>query len=223
MSDWRAFVTLVGKDVAVERRTHQALAVMLIFSLLVLVVLSFALELRVENARQVAPGALWVALAFASVLGLNRSLAQERDDGCLEGLMLAPIERSTLFAAKAAANLLFLAAIGAILLPVSTVLLGVNLLRADLALVVFLGAVGLSTAGTLLATMAAHTRAREVLLPVLLLPLSVPLLIAGAKATAGLLDGGGMATVGAWLRLLAGFDVAWAAASYLVSAYVLAE
>jgi len=223
MSGWRPFLALVGKDLVVERRTHQALATMFVFSLLVLVILSFAFELRIGNAQQVAPGALWVALAFAAVLGLNRSLAQEREDGCLEGLMLAPMERSTIYLAKAASNLLFLVATQAIVLPVFSVLLGVDVLRADLALVLFLGALGLAAAGTLVATMAAQTRAREVLLPVLLLPLSVPLLIAGAKATAGVLDGGGLAGVSGWLRLLAGFDVAWAAASYLISATILEE
>jgi len=223
MSSWRKTWALIAKDIAIERRTRESLNVMFVFSVMVVVILNFAFELRVENIRQVAPGALWVAFAFAGVLGLNRSLAREREDGCLEGLMLAPIDRSAIFVAKAAANLLFILGAEAIVLPLFTVLFGVNVLRADLAVVLLLGTVGLAAVGTLLAAMAAHTRARDVLLPILLLPVSVPLLIAAAKATGGLLDGVGLAGVAGWLQLLSAFDVLFVAASYVLFGYVVEE
>ncbi len=214
---------LVAKDLAVERRTRETLNVMFVFSVMVVVIFNFAFELRVENVRQVAPGALWVAFAFAGVLGLNRSLAREREDGCLEGLMLAPVDRNAIFVAKVVANFLFMAGAEAVVLPLFTVLFGVNVLRADLAIVLFLGTAGLAAVGTLLAAMAVHTRARDVLLPILLLPVSVPLLIAAAKATSGLLDGLGLAGVAGWLQLLGAFDAVFIAVSYVLFEYVLEE
>jgi len=214
---------LIAKDLAVERRTREALTTMFVFSVMVVVILNFAFELRVENVRQVAPGALWVAFAFAGVLGLNRSLAREREDGCLEGLMLAPLDRTAIFVAKAVANLFFMLGSEAVVLPLFTVLFGMNVVRADLAAVILLGTVGLAAVGTLLAAMAVHTRARDVLLPILLLPVSVPLLIAAAKATGGLLDGAGLAGVAGWLQLLGAFDVLFAAVSYVLFEYVVEE
>ncbi len=223
MSYCRKTWALIGKDLAVERRTRESLSVMLVFSLMVVVILSFAFELRVDNVRQVAPGALWVAIAFAGVLGLNRSLAREHEDGCLEGLMLAPVDRSAIYLAKAAANLLTMAGTEVVILPLFSALFGIGMLRPDLALVLLLGTLGLAAAGTLLSTMAVHTRARDVLLPVLLLPVSVPLLIASTKATAGLLDGAGLAAVASWLQLLAVCDAVFLGASLAMFEYVVEE
>lgn len=223
MSYWRKTWALIAKDLALERRTREAFSVMFLFAVMVVVIFNFAFELRVDNVLQVAPGALWVAFAFAGVLGLNRSLAHEREDGCLEGLMLAPVDRGVIFVAKAVANLLFIGGTEVIILPLFTVLFGVSVLRADLLVVLLLGTVGLAALGTLLSAMAVHTRARDVLLPVLLLPISVPLLIAAARATAGLLDGVGLSGVAGWLQLLMAFDVVFAAVSYVLFEYVLEE
>jgi heme exporter protein B len=223
MSFWRKTWALIAKDLAVESRTRESLNVMFVFSVMVVVIFNFAFELRVDNVLQVAPGALWVAFAFAGVLGLNRSLAREREDGCLEGLMLAPLDRSAIYLAKAAANLIFMAGSELIILPLFTVLFGVNVVRPDLLVVLLLGTVGLAAVGTLLSAMAVHTRARDVLLPVLLLPVSVPLLISAAKATAGILDGGGLAGVGTWVRLMGAFDLIFVAVSYVLFDFVLEE
>lgn len=221
MSTWRKVWALVAKDLAAERRSGELLTIMIVFGVMVLAILNFAFDLRVDNVFQVAPGALWVAIAFAGILGLNRSLAREHEDGGLEGLMLAPMDRSTIYLAKAAGNLAFMTASELVIMPLFTVLFGVNVMRVDLLLVVFLGTLGLAGVGTLFATMVGRTRARDVLLPVLLLPVSVPLLIAASKATAGLLDGVGMAGIGGWLRLLAGFDLVLITASYALFEYVL--
>lgn len=223
MSYWRKVWALVTKDLTIEWRTRESFSLVFVFSLMVVVILSFAFELRVDNALQAAPGALWVAFAFAGILGLNRSLARERENACLEGLMLAPIDRSAIFVAKAVANLLFIGGAELMILPVFALLFDVNMLRLDLLLVLLLGTVGLAAAGTLLATMVMQTRARDVLLPVLLLPLSVPLLIATTKATAGLLDNASLAEVGVWLRMLVAFDVLFSSMSYAVFEFVIEE
>lgn len=223
MSAWRQMRALIGKDLALERRGRESLAVMLVFGLLVVLILSFAFDLRVEDARQAVPGALWVALAFAGVLGLSRSQARDLEDACIEGLTLAPVPRSTLYLSKATANLLCMAGSAAVILPVSSVLFAVNVVRLDLAVVVLLGLVGLAGLGTLLAAVAVQTPARELLLPVLLLPASVPLLVATSNATAGVLDGTGLAGVRPWLGLVGAFDVIFVAASCALFEYVMEE
>jgi heme exporter protein B len=223
MSYWRKVGALIAKDLIVERRTRQALGTMLVFAVTVLVTLSFAFDLRVANASEVAPGALWVAIAFASVLGLNRSLSREQEDGAWEGLLLAPVERNAIYIAKAVGNLLTMAGVELVLLPLATALLGADLLQPAVILVVALGTFGLASLGTLLATVASETRARDALLPILLLPLSVPLLLAAAKATAGLLDGVGLGGVAHWLRLLLGFDMLFAAAAIVLFEHLVEE
>lgn len=223
MSFWRKSWAILAKDLAIEWRTRESLSVMAVFSLMVVVILNFAFDMRVDSARQVAPGALWVTFAFASVLGLNRSLAREREDGGLEGLMLAPVDRSAVFLAKAAANLLYMLGNEAVILPVFTVLFGVNVLRPELVPVLLLGSLGLAGVGTLLSAVVLQTRARDVLLPVLLLPVAVPLLIAAGRATAGIVDGAGLAATGGWLQLLVAFDVVFGAVSYVLFEYVLED
>jgi len=223
MSYWRKVGALIAKDLIVERRTRQALGTMLVFAVTVLVTLSFAFDLRVANAREVAPGGLWVAIAFASVLGLNRSLSREQEDGAWEGLLLAPIERNTIYIAKAVGNLLTMAGVELVLLPLAAALLGAALLQPAVILVVALGTFGLASLGTLLATVASETRARDALLPILLLPLSAPLLLAATKATAGLLDGVSLAGVAHWLRLLIAFDVLFAAAAIVLFEHLVEE
>ncbi|MDI7276114.1 MAG: heme exporter protein CcmB [Anaerolineae bacterium] len=223
MRSWRKTWTLVGKDLATEWRTRDSLNVMLLFGVVAATIFGFAFELRLDNVRQVAPGALWVAFAFAGVLGLNRSLAREREDGCLEGLMLAPLDRGTIYVAKAVSSVLLMIGTGLVILPLFTALFGVNVLRPDLLVVLLLGTIGLAAVGTLLSAMAAHTRARDVLLPVLLLPVAVPLLIAATRATAGLLDGRGLAGVAGWLRLMVAFDATFVAISYLLFGHIVED
>lgn len=223
MSYWRKVGDLIAKDLIVERRTRQVLSTMLVFAVTVLVTLSFTFDLRVANAREVAPGGLWVAISFASVLGLNRSLSREQEDGAWEGLLLAPVERNAIYIAKAVGNLLTMAGVELVLLPLAAALLGADLLRPAVILVVALGTFGLASLGTLLATVASETRARDALLPILLLPLSVPLLLAATKATAGLLDGVGLAGVAHWLRLLIGFDLLFAMAAIVLFEHLVEE
>jgi heme exporter protein B len=229
LAGWlRQVATLVAKDLLAEWRGKEMLSATAVFAVLVLMVFTFAFDLRAENAALVAPGALWVAIAFAATLGLGRSMAQEAERGTLEGLLLCPVERSTLYCAKLAGNLIFTGGLELCLLPVYAVLFNVPVFRPALPVVLFLGTVGFVAAGTLFAAMAAGARAREILLPVLLLPIAVPVLIAAVKATATVLDGpsGGLDSLAAaapWLKLLAGFDVLFVAAGVLAFEYVVEE
>lgn len=219
----RQLGAIVWKDISAELRTKEMFSSMFVFVFLALVVFNFAFELRVDNVREVAPGVLWVAFSFAGVLGLNRSFILEKDRGCLEGLLLSPLDRSLVYFAKVLSNLLFMLLVEALALPIFSALFNLSLLRLDLGVVVLLGTLGFAGVGTLFSAMVVNTRAREVLLPVLLFPIITPVLIASVKLTGGLLDGEPLVTMGNWLRLLGGFDVIFLAVSYVTFDYVVEE
>jgi len=219
----RTVLAIFAKDVAAELHTREILSAMLVFSLLALFVFSFALDLRGATARAAAPGVLWATAAFAGTLGLSRSLAREQQTGCIDGLLLAPVDRSAIFFGKALGNLFFIVLVEVALLPLFSALFNVPLLLPRVLLVTALGTVGYAVVGTLLAAMAVNTRAREVMLPVLLLPLAFPALIAAVQATGGLLEGGTLAEVGGWIRLLVAYDLIITAVSTLTFEYVVQE
>ncbi len=223
MSFLRKVWAIFAKDIAAELHTREMVSAMLVFAVLALLVFSFALDLRGEMAEAAAPGVLWVTVAFAGTLGLSRSLAREQQAGCMDGLLLAPVDRSAIFFGKALGNLAFMAVVEIVLLPLFAALFDVPLLRPGVLLVMALGTLGYGAVGTLLAAIAVNTRAREVMLPILLLPLAVPLLIAAVQATGGLLDGAALADVGGWLRLLVVYDLIIIAVSMLTFGYVVEE
>ena len=214
---------IVAKDIAAELHTREMVSAMLVFSVLALFIFSCALDLRGALARAAAPGVLWATIAFAGTLGLSRSLAREQQSGCLDGLLLAPVDRSAIFFGKAIGNLLFMGIVQVILLPLFSALFNVPLLQPGVFLVMALGTVGYAAVGTLLAAMAVNTRAREVMLPVLLLPLVIPALIAAVKATGGFVEGSTLAEASGWIRLLVVYDLVIVAVSMLTFGYVVEE
>ena len=223
MSLWRIVGAIVWKDVVAEWRTKELLSAMFALAVLVILIFNFAFELRVGNVREVVTGALWVAFTFAGMLGLNRSFALEKDRGSLDGLLLGPMDRSAIYLAKWLSNWIFISLIVVITLPLASALFNLNLIRADLLLITALGTGGYAGVGTLFSAMTANTRTREVLLPVLLFPVAVPLLLAAVKATGGLLDGDTLVGVGHWLQMLVGFDIIFLTLAYVLFDYVVEE
>ena len=219
----RTVWAVVAKDITAELRTREMISAMLVFSVLVLLVFSFALDLQGTVARAAAPGVLWATVAFTGTLGLGRSLAREHQTGCIDGLLLAPVDRSAIFLGKALGNLAFIVVVEGVLLPLFSALFDVPLLRPAVLLVAALGTVGYAVVGTLLAAIAINTRAREVMLPVLLIPLAIPALIAAVRATGVLVDGGVLAEVGGWIRLLVVYDLVMVAVSMLTFDFVVEE
>ncbi len=219
----RKILAIVHKDIIAELRTKEMLSSMFVFALLVIVIFNFAFELRVANVKQIAPGVLWVAFTFAGMLGLNRSFILEKDKGCLEGLLLAPVDRSAIYFGKMLGNLIFMSLVEAIVLPIFWALFNPPLFSPALILVIVLGTVGFAGVGTLFSAIAVHTRAREVMLPILLFPIVVPLMIAAVKITGGLLDGRLLWEMRNWLNLLVGFDVIFLTVSYMTFDYVVEE
>ena len=194
----------------------------IVFALLTLVIFNFAIDLRYETAEEVAPGILWLGFAFAGMLAFGRSFAAERERGTLDGLLLAPIDRSAVYLARMLTNSILMGIVELVSLPVFIALYNVRAAWTDLLLTTALGTIGYTGAGTLVAAIAANTRAREVMLPLLLLPLTVPVLIASVKATALALGASAPEPL-PWTQLLLGFDIVLVATSVLVFEYIMDE
>ena len=222
-SFWKAIAAVAWKDLAAELRSRELLSAMLVFSLLVILIFNFALELDIATRRSVTSGVLWATFAFAGTLGLNRSMAIEKDRGCLDGLLLAPVDRSAIYFGKVISNLAFMLIVEAIVLPIYSVLYNVNLFQPGLLLVILLGSIGYVAVGTLLSSMAVQTRTRDVLLPILLFPVVVPILIAAVKASGGYLTDAPMTEILPWLNLLIAYDVIFTAIAFMVFDFVVEE
>jgi len=212
---------ILVKDVRYELRSKETWIGMGMFALLVLVIFNFAFDLRVDNKAAVAPGALWVAFIFASMLGLGRTLASERERGSMDRLLLCPVDRKAIYIAKLLGNMLFIGVVELIALPVYAALFDVPLLASGLIPIVLLGTLGIAIIGTLFSAMASATRARELLLPILVFPLLVPIVIASVRATEALLAP--VANEPPWLGLIIAFDVLFLSVSTLVFEYVIEE
>lgn len=219
----KATIAIVWKDLAAELRSRELLSAMLVFALLVILIFNFALDLQPSLRSTVTPGVLWVTFVFAGTLGLNRSMAIEKDRGCLDGLLLAPVDRSAIYFGKAIGNLIFMLIIEIIVLPVYSVLYNINLLNPGLILVILMGSIGYVAVGTLLSAMAVQTRTRDILLPILLFPLSIPVIISAVKASTGFLEGWTMPEIQPWLSLLIVYDVIFIAIAFMFFDYVVEE
>jgi heme exporter protein CcmB len=214
---------IVSKDIAAELHTREIFNAMFVFAALAMLIFSFALDLRGSVARAAAPGVLWSTIAFAGTLGLSRSMAREQQTGGIEGLLLAPVERSAIFFGKALGNLAMMLAVEVVLIPLATVMFDVPFFHGGVLLTVLLGTIGYAMVGTLLAAIAVNTRAREVMLPILLLPLMVPLLIAAVQTVSGLLDGATWAEVNSWTQLLVVYNLVITAISMVTFGYAVEE
>jgi len=219
----RALWAIIWKDLAAELRSRELLSAMLVFALLVIFIFNFALELEYKTRLSVTAGVLWVTFSFAGTLGLTRSMAMEKDRGCLDGLLLAPVDRSAIYFGKSLGNLSFMLTVEAIVLPVYSLIYNINLFHPGLLLVIFLGSVGYVAVGTLLSTMAVQTRTRDVLLPILLFPLVIPVLIAAVKSSAGFLQNIEWVEILPWLNLLVVYDVIFIAIAFMLFDYVVEE
>ena len=219
----RAVGAVVWKDLLAEYRSRELLGAMLVFALLVILIFNFALELDIRTRETVASGVLWVTFAFAGTLGLNRSMGVEKDRGCLDGLLLAPVDRSAIYFGKVLGNLIFMTIVEAIVLPTFSVLYNLNLINAGLIMVVVLGSIGYAAVGTLLSSMAVQARTRDILLPILLFPVSIPLLLAAVKASNGFLQNLEMVDIMPWLNILLVYDVIFIAVAFMLFDFVVEE
>jgi len=220
---WKGTLTILWKDILVQLRTRDVISSMLVFGILVIVVFNFAFEPDSVNLEVVAPGILWVAFTFSGVLSLSRSFVLEKEKDCLQGLMLCPVGREVLYAGKMLGCLLFMLLIEAIILPVFTVLFDLPKFLPKLAVITILATIGFALVGTLFSALSVHTRAREVLMPLLFFPVVVPVIIAAVKASELTLKGESWGQLASWLEIIIAFDVVFLVVSPWVFENVLEE
>jgi heme exporter protein B len=219
----RVVTQILRKDIQVEWRGRQGVPVMLVFALLVVFLFNFALQLAPDLQSSLAAGLLWVSLAFASTLGLNRSVSLERENRALDGLLLAPVDRSAIFFGKWISNFLFTLLVALILLPVFSLFYQQNMLHLYLIGVILLGLGAYTSLGTLLAALSIQTRTRDILLPILLYPLALPILIAAVEATRGVLTSDLTNVLGSWLAFLVACNLLFIAAGLMFFSTILEE
>jgi heme exporter protein B len=220
-----AFAAVIRKDLRLELRGGQSTIALLAMSMLVLVVLVFALDAARIRSADTAAGALWVAMVFSGVVGATRALSAERENDAIRGLILSPLDPALLYAAKLAVAFIFMAVAeaGAVMMMVFFFNLEFNAALIRLLPVLMLGALGFSALATLLSAATGHIRGGDMLLPILAVPMFVPALIAGVKASSAALSGASMASMGDWLGIMVAFDVLFITAGYLLFEHVVGE
>jgi heme exporter protein B len=224
MTTARAATIVLTKELRMEFRTRELLSATVVFALVVIVLFSFAFDPTAGETRRYGPGLLWIAFLFAGSLMLNPSFAREQSNQTLDALRMAPVSPFAILLGKMLANFIFMGVAEAILVPVFAVLYNISLagVAGRMALVLALGTLGLVTTGTVFSSISAHARMRELLLPLLLLPILAPLMIAAVEATASLFAER-PALDPTWTIFLAGFDIVFFTASWLLSDFLVEE
>ena len=221
----RASWVVARKDLAIELRTRSAFLSVMVFTLLGLVIFFFAWDATAVTALDLAPGVLWVTFTFGGLLGLQRSFGVEVQDRAIDGLLIAPIDRESIYLGKALANAIFVGAVLLVAVPALALFYNLPVGRAmvSLGLVALLAAIGLVAVGTLFSSMAVNTRMAELLLPMLSLPFFVPIVLASAQASTRLLAGRPFSEALPWLRILIAFDIVFAVACTVAFPHTLEE
>ncbi len=214
---------LVWKDLVQEWRSRDVLTSMFAFAVLSLFIFNYALELSPINRAEIAPGLIWVVMVFAGTLGLNRSFAAEQDQGSFEGLMMAVPELSVIYLAKMITNLLMMFGLAILVIPIYSLLYNQSMFDLRFFGILMLGAWGYSAAGTLISSMTVQTRMRDLLLPVLLFPLLLPVNMAVVKSGSAIIAASSVPEFQSWINLLLVYDVIMTVVSILVFEYVIRE
>jgi len=223
MSFWKKVAAITRKDALTELRTKEVVFTVLVFAILVIVIFNFAFGTTPEALALVGPGILWVTFAFSGVLSLNRAFISEREAGCLEGLMAAPMSREAVYVGKMLGSLISMLVVEVVALPIFALFFNLNVLSLALIVTTLLATIGFVAVGTLFSALAVNTRAREMVLPILFLPIVVPVIISAVKASGLALTGGSWGDMFQWLQIIIAFDVIFLVVSYLVFGYVIEE
>jgi len=225
MAGWRRVYVIFAKDLLVELRSREGFTVMLFFAVVMLFLFHFSLNPERENTTLLAPGLLWLACMFTGVLGLSKSFQAEQTNDCLEQLLLIPGDRGNIYLGKLLGNITFMLAVELLIIPLFALFFQINVWDTvlPLLLIVMLGTVGFSAIGTLFSALTANIRAREVLFPLLLFPLVIPVIIGTVTATGIVLNGGTLGEASAWLKLLGAFDTIFLTIAYLTFEFIVEQ
>ncbi|NIR51645.1 ABC transporter permease [candidate division KSB1 bacterium] len=221
----KRIAAIFWKDILAELRTKEMIFSMLVFSLMVTVIFNFSFPPGSEFIQGALPGMLWMTFIFASLLGMNRSFVYEVDKGCLQGLMLAPMSRVAIYVSKFLVNVIFIGMVELIMLPFFSIFFDMAILNhvGELVLVILLSTLGLSTIGTLFSAISVNTRTREVMLPILHFPVSIPIIIGAVQATAAVLQEEDWSVTWGWLKIIIAFDIIFFIVSLLTFEYIIEE
>lgn len=224
MSDYlRAAGAIYAKDLHLEARTKETISAVLAFAVIVAFIFGFAFDPSPSTIAVVGPGIVWVAYVFTGILGMNRTFALERDRGTLEGLLLAPVSREAIYAGKLASTTTIMLFVEILLFPVFLLLFDLDLFNIWFALITVAATLGFGAVGTLFSALAAHTRAREMLLPLLFLPVALPIVIAAVTGTSDAMSGDGWDDIQRWLGFIVAFDAVFLVVSSWAFEFVLEE
>lgn len=221
----RVVLAIIAKDATVEWRTKTAIMSALVFAILVLSILYFARDPTAVSSLDIAPSALWVTFTFAAMIGLNRAFLLERENGAMDGMLLTPAPRTAIFVGKMGGNLLFVALVEVVSVPLFVLFYNVSLFARlpQLVVVTAMATVAFVAVGTLLSAMVVRTRFAELMLPVLLLPFLIPPVVGAVQVTARILVGRPLSEMMGWLKLLAAFDIAFCVLAVLLFEATLDE
>jgi heme exporter protein B len=223
MRFWHKVIAITWKDALSGMRTKESIFSVLVFTLLVIVIFNFAFGTSQEMMELVAPGILWVTFAFAGVLSLNRSFIPEKEQDCLEGLMACPASREVIYVGKMLGSLLFMLIIEVIALLIFAFLFNLPVFSPQIITITVLTTIGFVAVGTLFSALAVNTKAREMVLPILFLPIVAPIIISAIKASELALSGEPWSGLSSWLQIIGAFDVIFLIVSFLIFAFVIEE
>ena len=204
------------KDLRAEWRGREVFVTMAAFAIVAVLIFGMAFDLRVPRPELIAPGVFWATILFSGTLGLNRSFGAEVDRQSLAGLLLAPVDRSAIYFGKLTASMLFMLAVELLLLPIVLVIFDTNLVHPWILVAMVLGTIGYVAVGTLFAALAANVRARDSMLPILLLPVMIPVFTAGVALTNAVVDGRALLDFQRWLVILFVYDLIFVGVAFLV-------
>jgi heme exporter protein B len=216
---------IAWKDIVGELRTREMVFSMLLFGFLVILIFNFGIEPGLREENLIKPGVLWAAFTFAGILGLNRSFGSEKENDCLQGLLLCPVDRAVIYLGKFLGNFVFLLTMGVVVFFFFAILYNVDLVQTllPLLLILILTTIGFSAVGTLFSAVSVGIKTRDVILAILLFPVMVPVILAAAKSSGQVLDGHGLANAVSWLLLLVVYDLVFLAISIMTFDFVLEE
>ena len=223
MRFWYKALSIVWKDTVSELRTKEIIFSVLVFTLLVVVIFNFAFSGSQDRIETMASGILWVTFTFAGVLSLGRLFVTEKEHGCLEGLMICPIGREVIFVGKMLTILIFMLIIEGISLPIFALLNNLSVFSFQLIVIIFLTTVGFAAVGTLFSALSVNTKAREMVLPILFLPIVIPLLVSAVRASEQALSGESWSNMSTSLQIIGAFDVIFVVVTFLIFSFVIEE
>ena len=224
MNYFKALFTIIKKDVLMEMRTKEVVNASLVFAILLVIVFSFIMEPGSEVEKKIAGGIFWMAVTFSGILGLNKTMMSELEGGNFEALMLAPVDKSAIFFGKVISNMLVLILLEIILIPLFLVFYSINIVSHPLMIaVLFLATYGYALVGTLFSMISVRTNSREIMLPLLLLPIMIPILIAAILSTNIFISGSDIIYSYNWIKLTAVFDIIFTAVIFGIFSAIIEE